>query len=331
MAVSETKAALPAAGVQIVEFDFNTRRERAITPSEARHAGERGRFCWIDIDVDQAGEVRPFLDELQVNPDAAREALQTATGGRHEFYPDCLHLTMTSGLWVREEFDPRHVQLLMGERWLITLHRGPEEFLEQVRRHYSDDFTRFARTPSFLLYECWDYLIATYKRLSKELEDRLEKVQAEIFRQVDDEIFASVAELTRDVMALRKTLLLSREVLNDVATRRSSFVAESSQPFLDRLVGTLDRMAGDLTTQREMLAETLSLYMGMVSHRTNKVVNRLTVVSVIFLPLSVLVAIYGSNFQIPEVHWKYGYLYLWTLILVIAGGLLTWMRRQRWW
>jgi magnesium transporter len=238
---------------------------------------------------------------------------------------------MTSGLWVREEFDPRHVQLLMGERWLITLHRGPEEFLEQVRRHYSDDFTRFARTPSFLLYECWDYLIATYKRLSKELEDRLEKVQAEIFRQVDDEIFASVAELTRDVMALRKTLLLSREVLNDVATRRSSFVAESSQPFLDRLVGTLDRMAGDLTTQREMLAETLSLYMGMVSHRTNKVVNRLTVVSVIFLPLSVLVAIYGSNFQIPEVHWKYGYLYLWTLILVIAGGLLTWMRRQRWW
>jgi magnesium transporter len=58
--------------------------------------------------------------------------------------------------------------------------------------------------------------------------------------------------------------------------------------------------------------------------------NRLTVVSVIFLPLTFLCGIYGMNFDIlPELHWEYGYLLFWGVVVVIAGSLLWFMRRKR--
>jgi magnesium transporter len=60
------------------------------------------------------------------------------------------------------------------------------------------------------------------------------------------------------------------------------------------------------------------------------VMKRLTVVSVIFLPLTFLCGVYGMNFDhLPELHWSYGYAFFWTLVLGIVIGLLVLMRRSR--
>ena len=70
--------------------------------------------------------------------------------------------------------------------------------------------------------------------------------------------------------------------------------------------------------------------MTMVSHQTGKVMNRLTVVSVIFLPLTFLCGIWGMNFEsMPELHYKHGYALFWTLVFVVGGGLAWLMRRNK--
>ena len=71
--------------------------------------------------------------------------------------------------------------------------------------------------------------------------------------------------------------------------------------------------------------------MGMVTHRTNKIVNRLTVLSVIFLPLSFLCGVYGMNLKgIPEMEWDYGYPLFWCVVIALAGTLLLMMKRLKW-
>jgi magnesium transporter len=120
-------------------------------------------------------------------------------------------------------------------------------------------------------------------------------------------------------------------LLSELGNRRSAYVNESTQPALITMSETLERLGGDLTTEREVLNETLNLYMGMVSHRTNKVVNRLTIISVIFLPLSFLCGVYGINLKgAPEFEWEHGYLYFWVLCIMITVGLLYFMRRRHW-
>lgn len=84
-------------------------------------------------------------------------------------------------------------------------------------------------------------------------------------------------------------------------------------------------------TEREILAGALNLYLSMVSHRTNRIVNRLTLLSAIFLPLTFLCGVYGMNFRIlPEIEWQYGYLFFWVLVAVITGSLLLALKIKRW-
>jgi len=223
------------------------------------------------------------------------------------------------------------VDVVIGERFLITIHRGPVQFMNAVRRDYKSDFVRFAKSPSFLVYEIWDHLLENYLAVQKIMEERVEQLQTELrSEQVSDTVFARISALGADLLHFRKILLPARSVLIDLSTRRSIFISEATQSFLGNMVGMLEHVLQDLLVDRDILSESLNLYMSMVSHRTNQVMKRLTVVSVVFLPLTFLVGVYGMNFDVlPELHWHYGYAYFWLLVIVIVSALLLLMRRAR--
>src|SRR3954465_7189030 len=302
-----------------VEFDFENKRERAIEPTQAKAACDAGLFCWIDIDAAADVELaEAILKEMGVNEHALREAIGPGVDGPYDLYDDCLHFAVTSGTFEDGKLKTSHVDVVVGERFLMTIHRGRVEAIDQVRRHYRQDFQRYAKTPSFLVYEFWDALVESYKRTIRGLARQVELFQDQIFGDVSDSIFDNVSAVTRDLLSFRKILLAAREVLHELASRRSPYVSEATQPFLEKMGDTLERLGADLTVEREILAETLNLYMGVVSHRTNRVVNRLTVVSMVFLPLTFLCGVYGMNFEVlPELKWQYSYLVFWIVVVVL--------------
>jgi magnesium transporter len=322
-----------------VAFNFETKEEYAIDVAEAAGKCAQGLFCWIDFDVDadRAGAERA-MNDLGVNRHAIQEALGPDSDGRHDLYDDCLHIAVTAVHFtpVDEKIVRSHVDILIGEHFMVSLRRGPVEFLDMVRKRYRQDFRKFAKTGSFLIYEYWDALIDSHKKAMRAFEGHAERVQGKIFDTEDDAIFNEVSDVTRDLLSFRKTMLAAREVLNELSSRRSPFVSESTQPFLERMVGTLERLSADLSVERDILSETLNLYMGIVSHRTNKVVNRLTVVSMVFLPLGFLAGVYGMNFDtelgnMPELGWRFGYLMFWVLAVAMTTTLLWVMKRKKLW
>jgi magnesium transporter len=175
-----------------------------------------------------------------------------------------------------------------------------------------------------------DHLVDGYRVALRTVAGAVEQVQLKLFGEADDEMFRSVSELTRDILVFRKALMESRELIHEMASRRSLFVSETTQPFLGVLAGTLERLGDDLGTERDVLSETLNLYMGMVSHRTNKVVKRLTVISMIFLPLTFLTGVYGMNLIIPEARWAYTYLLFWVVVAALATTIVLVARRLKW-
>ncbi|MEW5847890.1 MAG: magnesium transporter CorA family protein [Myxococcota bacterium] len=325
--------AVPPAPPWVARLDFTTKTERLSSLEEVRTSRGEGVYYWVDIDALHP-EAREAFRGLDINDTVITEALGLDVDGRHDVYDDCLHVAVTSGTLEGERLARSHVDIIIAGHVMVTVRRGPVEFLEQVRRRYRQDFVKFARSPSFLLYECFDTLIQSYRRTIQRMGVQVEKVQSRIFGEVDDGIFTEVSELTQDHLVLRKIMLAVREVMHELATRRSPFVSETAQPFLDRMVDSVDRLASDLGVGREILSETLNLYMGIVSYRTNSIVKRLTVVSVIFMPLTFLCGVYGMNFDtntmMPELTWPYGYRAFWVAVVVITASLLLYMRRKRW-
>ena len=320
--------------ITVVAFNFATRTEHTISPQEIPASIAGGAYCWIDADCTDnpnTDSYRDLLKTLNVNPLAVEEVLGLDREGRYDVYDDCLHFAVSEGRNEQNRLVTAHVDILLAEHFIFTFRRHEAEFLKQMRRTYREDFHKFAKSSGFLIYELGDHLIESYRRTLRGFSDAVEQVQLKLFTDVDDGIFRHVAGLTQDILVFRKIVLASRELMHELSSRRSLFVSESTQPFLESMAGTLERLGSDITTEREVLNETLNLYMGMVSHRTNKVVNRLTVISAIFLPLSFLCGVYGMNLKnIPETTWNYGYPLFWLMAATIAGSLLYIMKHRKW-
>jgi magnesium transporter len=314
------------------ELDFSCRQESPLSMEQIPAAMAAGRFVWIDLDVRDGPACRRLLGDLAlVGEDVIDLALADEPStqyGRHDGY---LHLVV-SGYGQRDGgFELERVSVTFGERFLLTIHRGPVQFLEGVRRDYRSDFVRFASTPSFMLFELWDHLITNYLEVQKVMGERVERLQEELHGDdVDDGVFARVSRLGADLLHFRKILLPTRTTLADLSTRRSLLLSETTQRFLGNMVGSVDHLLQDMLVDRDILSESLDLHMSLVGHRTNQVMKKLTAVSVVFLPLTFLVGVYGMNFELlPELKWRFGYLYFWLVVVGAVAVLLYLLRRSR--
>jgi magnesium transporter len=320
----------------LVAFDFGqagTRDKSAtdITLDDAPAAMESGRFVWLDLDARDRTQAREMLSGFGIDKEAVDNALHGEPATRHARYDGYLHLVLSGCRALEEQFVLERVDVFVAERFLITLHRGPAVFLSAIMREYRSDFFSFAKSPSFLVYELWDHLLDNYLSVQKRMEERVEHMQNELRAdEVDDGVFASISALGADLLHFRKILLPARAVLTDLSTRRSLFISEATQAFLGNMAGRLEHVLQDLLVDREILSEALNLYMSLVSHRTNIVMKKLTVVSVVFLPLTFLVGVYGMNFDvIPELRWHYGYALFWAAVLAIVASLIALMRKNK--
>jgi magnesium transporter len=316
----------------IVELDFKTKQHRKLTIDDFRQSIEEKKFVWIDIDIAHAEEFKKLIPKLDglVAPEIVEDAMTREPATQIGRYEDYLHLVLSGCRLSGHKFDLERVDVMMGEFFMLTLHRGQPIFLEAVRKSYIADFVRFAQSPSFLLYEMWDHLIDNYLSVHKKFEERVDEVQASLVGDVKETVFNEASELGSDLLHLRKVVLPARAVLADLSSRKSPFVSEATQPYLNNMVGTIERVLQDVLVDRDILSGSLNNYMSLVAHKTNKVMSRLTVVSIIFLPLTFLCGVYGMNFDIlPELHWEYGYLYFWGAVSGLVVILLALMRKYK--
>jgi magnesium transporter len=288
-------------------------------------------FVWVDVDIGDPEAARRTLEEIGLfSEEIVEDALSSEPATQSARYDGYLHFVVSGCRLIGRHFELERVDCVISERFLFTIHRGAVVFLEALKKDYSQDFVSFAKSPSFLIYEIWDHLTDNYLAVQKRFEERVELLQQELMRDVDDRVFAMVSELGADLLHFRKVVLPARAVLTDLSTRRSLYISEATQPFLANMVGTLERVLQDLLVDRDVLSNSLNLYMSIVQHRTNEVMKKLTVVSVIFLPLTFLCGVYGMNFEhLPELRWHYGYALFWCVALSIVGFIAMVSRRAK--
>jgi magnesium transporter len=313
----------------VAAFHFEDKRIETPGPDGIAAAITAGAYCWIDIE--SPADAPDVLGPLEVDPVALKRVQRSTPFGDFVLGRHCIHCALIETLFTGEELKLNTVHVVLGEGFIATIHAEPSGLLDQMRASYEEDFYGAARSGGFLLFEIADHLISGYRSALSGLSGAVDDIQRKLLGDVGDEILTEVSELTRGLLDYRNAVVGARETIYELATRRSPFVNESTQPFLDRQTLALERLASDAATERTVLSETLNLYMGIVSHRTNKVVNRLTVVSMVFLPLNFLAAVYGMNFDVmPELRWSGGYYAFWAFSSLLAMVLLLLMWWRKW-
>lgn len=324
------------AGVCAEFLDFRDRSRGRVGLDDVESQIDRGRYVWIDVDATAVEPATVFaalpacwqghdLDRLLA--DCPAHAEQTARLARHD---GLLHVVLTGGPDVGPEAAGERLDIVLTAGLLLTLHRGPNAVLTAVRRDYVHDFERHATTPSFLVYEIFNEQVEQFLAIQGRLDDDVEAARLALRDEADEAAFGRVAEVADRLLALRRRVLPTRRVLEELVSRKTTLVSEATLGFLGMMIQSLERLLADIAANREILENALNLSLTVMSHRTNQTMNRLAVVSTIFLPLTFLCGVYGMNFPgIPETSWQYGYVFFWAVSASITGTLVWFLRRAR--
>lgn len=188
------------------------------------------------------------------------------------------------------------------------------------------------KTPEQLLYRIFwlliendlDVLDVIYKQLAY-LEEEIPKENARFFLQKMYTMKHSIYQLFRYYHQLT-------ELADDLMEWDNAFLDQKEMECFSKFIVRTKRLSDDIEIMREYAMEIWEIYQSQISIRQNDIMKILTIVTTIFLPLSLLAGWYGMNFEyMPELSWKYGYAMVSLLgILIVVISLLIFKKKRYW-
>lgn len=307
-------------------LDFESRTSTEVAATEIDEARSSGRFCWVDLkESEQLSTCLPEISAdlpVDINGKVIRDL---------DFADDWLVFGLVEPSAASGQGATIGLNVMFSGNLLVTVDFGGSLTLVRLRRTWHSDFVRHAQSSGFFLFEIADHFTSIAQDQVHDTEADVHDLQTRLFGDADDAVFADTARLVQQLGAFRYRLIIVHEIFDELATRASPFVPETTQPFLIRYADRVERTANELALQRDALRSALHLCIGMTGHRTGQLLKRLTSFSIIFLPLSFMAGVFGMNFvHLPGLDAKWGFAAFCIASVTITVLLLVIARRARW-
>jgi magnesium transporter len=260
-------------------------------------------LLWADFEAAEdpgIEEVQRWLCEVfRFHPLAVEDALQESHVPKVDDWGSYLYIVFqvpridpASGRLELQELD-----VFLGPNFLVTFHATPLEILERERASIRrDPRDRLRHGPDHLLFRLLDLAVDQSLEAIEQLDDRVDAIQNEVIENPRPGVVRSIFRLKRSAIQLHKTLGPQRELLNRLARDSYQPVREEYRVYFRDLYDHVVRIHDISESLRDLIAGTLETYLSVISNRTNEIMKVLTMVSVMFLPMSFLAGFFGMNF-----------------------------------
>ncbi|RJE74766.1 magnesium/cobalt transporter CorA [Reichenbachiella sp. MSK19-1] len=288
---------------------------------------------WINIDglhdekvVEQVGK------QLNLDPLMLEDILDTSQRPKCEIYNGHLYLVLRmirydehQDVTTSEQFS-----MVLGENYLFTFQEVEGDVLDSVRDRIRQEMTRIrTRTIGYLAYALIDTIVDNYIYSIEQFGVRIEEIDQEVLVNPKKEILEQINYYKKQVNYLRKVIRPVREAVFQFD--KSEFVDKENKNFLKDLFDHVTIATESIETYRELLNEQLSVYHTNMSNKLNEIMRLLTIYSVIFIPLTFMVGVYGMNFKyFPELNYRYAYPVFWGVMIMLSVTMIVYFKRKKW-
>ena len=146
---------------------------------------------------------------------------------------------------------------------------------------------------------------------------------------LDEEILIEIKDLQEKMMNIRQNIIDKQRIVSNLL--KSNLFPVDLLPRLTMIIKDINSLFEYTRFGVDRLDYLQDTFLGLVNLQQNKIIKIFTVVSVIFLPPTLIASIYGMNFDLmPEIHWRHGYLYSIILMFLFSGAVLWFFRKKKW-
>ncbi len=318
-------------------FQFSRLGERPQRLESIENLPEEG-FIWLDFTRQNARAWPEWAERLtgvKMNED---HIIDSFNGDHPSYFDGAEHYDMVIFQGLTPEDCENSENLIVTksaaffifDHLLITLRSSENVSFDVVKKRFCETRIRFPSTPFGFVHVVLDTVVERYFTITDELELRLDRLGDALLDPKSS--FNDWQQLLRYRKQSHELEMLCEKNTDALDTWRRDMRGELSEGQRIRFndlrehIGRVERHADAL--QRD-IEGAVQLHFSSVAHRTNQIVQVLTVLSAIFFPLTLLTGIWGMNFEnMPELHSKYGYYYALATIVILAGGLLAYFRKR---
>jgi len=321
-----------------------------LTPEQIREAlNDPAGTLWID--VAHRPETRAQLgfqlrDFFPFHPLALDDALTETHVPRLDDWDDYLYVVLHAlDLEVNRALDTHELDVFLGKNYVVTLHDEPIKALDtQWQQCLHGRERRLASGPDHFLYVLVDTIVTDYMLVVDGLDDEIDELETLIFDDPRPRTINRIFRLRRTILKMRRMLGYLREVMNRLARDEFDVIDASDRVYFRDVYDHLVRLYDIVEGLRDMVGGALDTYLSVTSNRMNEIMRTLTVVTVLFMPISFMAGFFGMNFfgeayNIPNLaggaeprHWVNTLLF-WSAMALMLGTppmMIWWMARKGW-
>lgn len=230
------------------------------------------------------------------------------------------------------------VSLVFGSNYLLSFQERETDVFESVRHRLEKTIPRdkFLGT-DYLAHALMDAVVDHYYIVLESIAERIEELEEDLVDNPKHQHIETIYELKRELVGIRRRIWPLREVVGGLERLESPLIHDYTQLYVRDLYEHVVQVSDTVETFRDIVSGLLEIHLSSVSNRMNQVMKVLTIIATIFIPLSFVAGVYGMNFDtsvspfnMPELGFKYGYIFFWIAVVLIGSGLLILFRRQKW-
>lgn len=344
---SKTKGLLPGTPVHIGQrmtdtssvriIDYNKSQLHRIdnaTKEDITKSPPKQMIQWAHLTgVHDVELVQTLCNHYNIHPLVIEDIVNTEHRPKLELHSDYIFIVLkTFNLEEKNKISVEQVSLILGPSFVLTFQESTDPILEPIvtRLEQGHGSVRSLGT-DYLAYALLDMIIDDYFVFTESLSDNIEELEDEVIENPTTTTLHDTYWLKRVVSIARRNLWPLREIIGRLYRDPSSLIQDSTNIYLRDLYDHVIQVNDYLEGYRESLSSMLDTYLSSVSNKMNEVMKVLTVISTVFIPLTLIAGVYGMNFvNMPELHWAYGYSVILVVMAILGISMLAYFRKIEW-
>lgn len=303
-------------------------------PEDISPVNFQGEFemAWFDIEDPTADELAWLSSRFHFHPLAIEDCAHFDQRPKLEEYADHLFLVLHGLKADRTQkcVEVYELHAFLAKNAVVTVHQGQVEPLEALKRKISRDRNQMPLQVDFLLHKVLDVVMDDNPKSLACVEGEIELLDEEISQQARGLRIEKIHALQLQLTQARHVMNPQREIFRAIINHGYAEIGEKATIYFRDIYDHLIVVTETIDRLRENLWGIRDAYLAMSAHRSNEAMKRLTVFSVVFLPLTFITGFFGMNFtQIP---WGSPWLFLLVVVCVLAlpVGMIFWFRGKDW-
>jgi len=289
---------------------------------------------WLDLDAADPGAPQLLHRVFAFHPLAVEDSFDDrANAPKVDDYGSYLFILAQSvSLDARGQLQLEDVGIFLGPNYVVTVREGQAPAVDELFGRALENPHLVSRGADFLAHTVLDALVDELLPAVEAMDARLDELEQRILERPGRDLLAEVLLLRRTTLRLRRSILPERDMANRLSRGEFPIIRNEALIFYRDVYDHIVRVEEMLDGLRDIADSALSSYLSAVNNRMNEVMKALSVVAVIFLPLTLIASIYGTNLDYSHfgIHFEYGFYLMLAVMAAIAAGLIVFFRKRGW-